>query len=57
VIVTVAALVAATVNIDELPAWIDEGFAEMDTVGFGELVTVMVAALVIVPPMPVAVTV
>jgi len=57
VTVTVVALVAVTVSVDEFPEAIDAGFAVMVTVGAGFAVTVTVAVAVIVPPGPVAVAV
>jgi hypothetical protein len=55
VTVTVVALVAVTVNVDEAPAAIVAGFAVMLTVGLG--VTETVAAAVVEPPAPAAVAV
>jgi hypothetical protein len=58
VITTVVALVATTVNVDELPSTIEVGLALMVTVGFGAGVTVTVLeAVTTAPPAPVAVTV
>jgi hypothetical protein len=60
VTVTPVALVAATVNVDELPAAIEVGLAVMLTVGAAggpAGVTVTVAVAVILPPAPVAVAV
>jgi hypothetical protein len=58
-IVTVVALVAATVNVDEVPELIEAGLATMVTVGTGGAagVTVTVAVAVALPPAPVAVAV
>jgi hypothetical protein len=53
--VTVVALVAATVNVDEAPDAIVVGFAAMVTVGLGVTETVAVAEAD--PPAPVAVAV
>jgi hypothetical protein len=52
--VTVVALVAATVNVDVAPAAIEVGFAVMVTVGPP---TVTVAVAVVFPPDPLAVAV
>ena len=52
VIVTMAALVADTVSMDELPEVTDAGFAVMVTVGAVEAATVMVEEAVDVPPGP-----
>jgi hypothetical protein len=60
VTVTVVALVAAIVSVDELPTAIDAGLAEMVTVGAvddGVTVTVAVAVAAVVPLAPAAVTV
>ena len=51
-IVTCVALVAATVNVDELPATTVVGFPAMVTVGAGFDVTVTVAFADAVPPGP-----
>ncbi len=53
--VTPVALVAVTVNVDELPEAIEVGFAVMVTVAAWFTVTVAVA--VVLPPVPVAVAV
>jgi hypothetical protein len=57
--VTVVAFAAVTVRVEELPAAIEVGFAEMVTVGAGPVLafTVTVAVAVTVPPAPVAVDV
>jgi hypothetical protein len=55
--VTVVALVAVTVKMDELPAVIDVGLAVIVTVGAGLGVTVTVAVAEVFPPAPVAVAV
>jgi hypothetical protein len=60
VIVTVEALVAATVSVDEVPAAIEVGFAAIVTVGVatgGVTVTAAVAVAGEVPAAPVAVAV
>jgi hypothetical protein len=57
VTITPVALVAVTVNKDELPAVIDAGLAVMATVGAGFGVTVMVVDCELFPPGPVAVAV
>ena len=58
VTVSWVALVAATVNMDELPAGIEVGFAVMLTVGGVVLAaTVTVVVAVAFPPAPVAVAV
>ena len=58
VTVTVVALVAATVNVDELPAVIEDGLAAMVTVGgVAGAVTVTMAVAVAVPPVPFALAV
>jgi hypothetical protein len=49
---TWVAWIAVTVKIDELPAVIDVGFAEIVRVGAGFTVTVTVVAAEIVPPGP-----
>ena len=54
-ILTELELVTATVRVEELPALIVVGFAEMVTVGGG--VTVTVVEAVAEPPAPVAVAV
>jgi hypothetical protein len=56
-IVTEVALVAVTVNVDELPNAIDCGFAAMVTVGVGGCMTVTKADAVAVPPAPVTIAV
>jgi hypothetical protein len=50
------AFVAATVNVDEFPEVIEEGFATMVTVGAGveTAVTVTIAVAEVLPPAPVA---
>jgi hypothetical protein len=53
--VTVVALLAVTVSVDELPEVIEVGLAAMVTVGAPATVTV--AAAVVFPPVPVAVAV
>jgi hypothetical protein len=53
----VEALVALTVNVEELPAVMDIGFATRFTVGALVAVTVIVDAAVVVPPSPFAVAV
>jgi hypothetical protein len=59
VIFTVAALVAVTVKVEELPALMDVGLAAMFTVGGGVVtaltVTVAVAVALLVVPVAVAV--
>jgi hypothetical protein len=50
------ALLAVTVNVEELPKVIEVGFAAILTVGAG-LVTVTVALAEVFPPAPVAVAV
>lgn len=59
VTVTAVALVAVTVNRDELPDAMDAGFAMMLTVGAGgnAAATVIVTVVETVPPFPVAVAV
>jgi hypothetical protein len=59
VIVTVVAFVAATVKVEDPPAAIDAGFAEMVTVGAFPVpaVTVTFVFALLDPPIPVAVTV
>jgi hypothetical protein len=55
---TPAAFVATTVSVEEPPALIDVGLAEIVTVGpLVVVVTVTVAVAVTVPPEPVAVAV
>jgi hypothetical protein len=56
-IATPVAFVAVTVSVDELPAVIDVGFADIVTVGAEVEVTVTVAVAEATPPAPVAVTV
>jgi hypothetical protein len=51
------AYIAVTVNVDEFPAVMEVGLAEMLTVGAGLLVTVTVVLAVAVPPDPLAVAV
>jgi hypothetical protein len=51
------ALVAVTVNREELPASIDAGLAVMATVGAGFGFTVIVVVCEVFPPGPVAVAV
>ena len=48
------ALVAVTVNVDELPGVMDMGLAIIFTVGAVAAATVMVDVAVVVPPGPVA---
>jgi hypothetical protein len=55
--VTVVALAATTVKVDEAPAAIVAGLAAIVTVGAGFPVTVTAALAVTVPPVPVAVAV
>jgi hypothetical protein len=55
--VTVVALVAATVRVDVAPAAIEVGFAVMVTVGPADAPTVTVAVAVVFPPSPFAVAV
>ncbi len=58
VTVTVVALVADTVNVDEVPAVIEDGLAVMVTVGgVAGTVTVTIAVAVAVPPAPFALAV
>jgi hypothetical protein len=57
VITTTVALVALTVNVEEVPDVIAGGVAVTVTDGAGLEVTVTVAAAVTVPPVPVAVAV
>ena len=52
---TVVAFVAATVSVEDPPEAIEDGFAEMLTVGAEAMVTVAIA--VALPPVPVAVAV
>ena len=47
------AFVLDHVSVEDCPALIDAGFAEMDTVGVGAAVTVTVTLLLAVPPLPV----
>jgi hypothetical protein len=56
VTVTVVALLATTLSVDELPEVIDVGLAAILTVGAG-LVTVTVAVAETFPPAPLAVAV
>ena len=56
-IATEVAFAAVTVRVDELPATIVAGFAEMVTVGAGFADTVTVVVAVAVPPGPVALAV
>jgi hypothetical protein len=51
------AFIAATVNVDELPALIEAGLAVMLTVGAGLDVTVTVVTAEVLPPAPDAVAV
>ncbi len=55
--VTPVALVALAVSKEELPGAIDVGFAEIDTLGAGFGLTVMVVVFVLFPPGPFAVAV
>ena len=55
--VTPVALFAVTVNTEELPAVIDDGFAVMVTVGAGFDFTVTVVVWLLLPPALVAVAV
>jgi hypothetical protein len=57
VTVTPVALVAVTVNVDELPEAIEVGLAVMATVGATAGVTVTVVPADALPPAPVAVAV
>jgi hypothetical protein len=57
VIVTPVAFVAVTLNVEELPVTMEDGFAVINTVGVGLAVTVTVAVAVVIPPGPVAVAV
>lgn len=51
------ALVAVTVNVEELPGVMDIGLARIFTVGAVAAATMMVEVAVVVPPGPVAVAV
>jgi hypothetical protein len=53
--VTWLALDAVTIKVDEVPAPMEVGFAEMPTVGAGSTDTVAIAE--VLPPIPVAVAV
>jgi hypothetical protein len=55
--VTVVALVAVMVSVEELPAAIDAGLAVMVIVGLVGAATVTLMVAVAVPPAPVAVAV
>lgn len=50
-------MTAVTVRVEDEPAVIDEGLAEICTVGAGLVVTVSVTDAVALPPLPVAVAV
>ena len=56
-ITTWVELLAVTVRIEEPPSEMEEGFAEIVTVGGGRIVTLTVTLLEVVPPGPVAVAV